>query len=80
MKVELGYEPAEETEKEESKREIFVKAWEFFRYDCSKFLSFGKRDELIFDELGTVKMVMFLPKGEDHLKAFIQLHFKKRIS
>jgi hypothetical protein len=74
-----GYGVFEEPKKGEQNTTNFCHSKGYIPYDYPKFLTLGKRDDLIFDELRTREMLSLLVREKSVKKVFIEPHLKARL-
>ena len=74
-----GYGVFEGPKKEEQNMTDFCQSKGYIQYDYPKFLTLGKRDDLIFDELRTREMLSLLVREKRVKKVFVEPHLKARL-
>ncbi|MDF2456726.1 MAG: hypothetical protein K0R51_2719 [Cytophagaceae bacterium] len=72
-----GYGVLENPQKGEENTTSLCLSKGYFQYDYPKFLTLGKRDDLIFDELRTRELLSLLVREKKVKKVFIEVHLKK---
>ncbi len=74
-----GYGVFENPQKGGQNTSDFCRSLGSFQYDYPKFLTLGKRDDLIFDELRTRELLSLLVREQQVKKVFIEPHLKVRL-
>lgn len=75
-----GYGSYEGPLKNETDQTRICKSQNYWQYDFSKYLTFGSRDDLVFDPQNTRRLIQSMTKRKATQKVLLEPHLKKRLN